>query len=85
MLNLTSGTQPLTTYNNTKNGGKRKKPIIINYGDLCGTMAVFGKSWNKPFGGIDLITKLSLGQEIVSAYKNKANSSRINILSKIIV
>lgn len=85
MLNLTSGTQPLTTYNNTKNGGKRKKPIIINYGDLCGTMAVFGKSWNKPFGGIDVKTKCSLGQDIMVTYKNKTNSSRINILSKIIV
>ena len=85
LLNLTSGMQPLTTYNKTKNGGGRNTPVGINYGDLCGTMVVFGKSWNKPFGGIDLTTKFSLGQDIMSAYKNKANSSRINKLSKIII
>lgn len=85
MLNLTTYPQPLVTYNKTKCGNQRKNPKVINYGDLCGTMVVFGKSWDTPFGDIDFMTKHSLGKNIMTAYKIKANSSRINKMSKIII
>ena len=85
MLNPASCLQPLITYNKTKSGALRKKPVEINYGDLCGTTVVFGKSWNKPFGGIDNNTKHSLGQVIMSKYGCTSNSSRINRSSKIII
>jgi len=54
----------------TKNGEKRKRPIIVNKGIYGNSLAVFGRTRNLPFGSLGKEQKKDLGVKILECYHN---------------
>lgn len=51
-----------------KNGNKRTKPVIIRKGKYCNAIAIFGRTWNLPFGALGAEQKKDLGCLIKKEY-----------------
>lgn len=58
----------LCRYTTTKNGQKRKSPVIIQKGMYGKSLAVFGRTRNVPFGSLGKDQKNKLGKNIIKYY-----------------
>lgn len=58
----------LCRFTTTKNGQKRKSPVIIQKGTYGKSLAVFGRTRNVPFGSLGKEQKIELGKKIIKYY-----------------
>ena len=63
---LLTQNQPLCIINTDSKGIIRKRPIVIGEGAYGSALAIFGKTWNVPFGALSRIQKSKLGGCILS-------------------
>jgi hypothetical protein len=50
----------------TKSGEQRSKPVVIQKGMYGRSLAVFGRTWNLPFGSLGKEQKIKLGKQIIN-------------------
>lgn len=62
---LALSVEPLCSFDRTKNGKLRNRPIVIAKGKYNNALAVFGSTWNLPFGALGKSQKEELGREIL--------------------
>lgn len=60
----------MTKFDVTGKGKQRKKPVIIHTGIYRDSMAIFGKTWNLPFGALGTEQKNELGRMIKANMQN---------------
>lgn len=68
MLRINNSITELTRFDEDKRGNKRKKPVIIRKGKYCNAIAIFGRTWNLPFGALGAEQKKDLGCLIKKEY-----------------
>lgn len=69
MLRINNSITELTRFDEDKRGNKRKKPVIIRKGKYGNAIAIFGRTWNLPFGALGAEQKKELGCFIKKEYE----------------
>lgn len=69
MLGIPLPLKPFVTFEKTKDGNIRKKPLVIQTGEYNGAECYFGKTWGVPFGGLGEKQKNDLGKKIAKIAK----------------
>ena len=69
MLHLNPKPIALCSFDKTEKGVSRKRPVEITMGEYNNTLAVFGRTWNLPYGALGKEQKEELGRKILAEYK----------------
>ena len=69
MLHLNYKPNALCSFDKTEKGVLRKHPVEITMGEYNNTLAVFGRTWNLPYGALGKEQKEELGRKILAEYK----------------
>ena len=67
-LDLENERSVFVTISNDKKGVPRKKSVVIEKGVYGRSLAIFGRTWNVPFGALGEDQKKDLGQKIEQDY-----------------
>lgn len=67
-LDLENERSVFITISNDKKGAPRKKSVVIEKGVYGRSLAIFGRTWNIPFGALGEDQKKDLGQKIEQDY-----------------
>ena len=63
-LDLENELRDFVKITTTKNGEQRKQAVVIQKGVYGQSLAIFGRTWNVPFGALGEDQKKDLGQKI---------------------
>lgn len=75
-LDLENEPSVFVTISNDKKGARRKRPVVINKGVYGKLLAIFGRTWNVPFGALGEDQKKELGQDIKKLFEQNVHCNK---------